>query len=126
MADRATFTFLEMAVEPFFDMLDHVVNLVTRNGFSFADAVPEALGFTVTNEVMDIDSEYRRLKPLFDREGYLKDPLQQSRLIREVSQYVQESGVVGVWMEQNKLLSRDDVNQVQHSAAKLARPNPGL
>lgn len=115
---KATFTFLEMGREPFFDMLDNVLSLVTKQGFGFDDAVLEGLGFTVTNEIMDIDSEYRRLQPLFDREGYLKDPLHRHQFIEDVRRCVLDQQICAAWPDYNAVVTPQEIRQLRQAAEK--------
>ncbi|MDB5098877.1 MAG: hypothetical protein JWM80_3298 [Cyanobacteria bacterium RYN_339] len=116
MNPKDTFTFLNMGEEPFFDLLDHVMNLVTRSKFNFEGAVPEGLSFTITNEVMDVDSEYRRLRDLFDKDGQFKDASARSQFIEELRIYVTSPEIVAAWKGFNKLLTKEEIAQVQQAA----------
>ena len=118
MNERA-FTSLGMGPEQFFDLLGHVSNLVSKQGFAFDVAVPEALSFTITNEVMDVDGDFMNLKPLFTRDGNFVDARLARQFVEEVRNLVQEPPVLAAWVAVNPAWTTpDQVEQLREAATR--------
>ena len=112
-----TYTSLRMGPDQFFDMLDHISNLVTNQSFAFQVAVPEALSFTITNEVMDIDGDYAHLKPFFKRDGNFVDRDAEGRFVEEVRALVLDPAVMATWTAANPMwVTPEQVRDVLASA----------